>query len=54
MRKPKKIKLFYEYVGDKGSESDKLESKQRLQRTYDMIFDEVAKKLTEDRKKKKK
>ena len=38
MNKRKKLTITYEYVGDKGTEADKAESKRRVAEAYDLIF----------------
>ncbi len=38
MNKRKKLTITYEYIGDKGTEADKAESKRRVAAAYDLIF----------------
>ena len=51
-RKPKEIKVIYEYIGDKGSEADKLDAKRRLEEIFDMLFTEITKELNKSPKRK--
>lgn len=42
IRKSKEIKVIYKYIGDKGSENDKLEAEQRVERVYNMLFKKIG------------
>jgi hypothetical protein len=48
MRKPKKIKILYKYIGDR-NEEDRIESEKRVQNVYNMLFDKIARKLMKEK-----
>lgn len=52
MKKSKKIRITYKYIGDKGSETDRLEAERKLEKVYDMLFEKISKKLMKSPKEK--
>ena len=50
MNKRKKLTITYKYVGDRGSEVDKAESKRRVNAAYDIIFTEAFAELKKKEK----
>ena len=49
MRKPKKIHVLYEYIGDR-SEADRIECERRMNSVFDMLFTKITKKLIDEQK----
>ena len=50
MKRIKKFKITYEYVGDKGTPEQQKESQRRLAAGYDIIFRKVEEELRKEEK----